>query len=78
MASQITNHQCPACTGPLNFNPKTGKLGCEFCGSEFELAEIEALYSSSCFTMDVVHAPQADQWPNTSISKVYGINVIGK
>ena len=44
MASQITNYQCPACTGPLQFNPQTGKLGCEFCGSVFELAEIEALY----------------------------------
>ena len=40
--------------------------------------EIEALYSNSRFTMDVVHAPQASQWPNTSISKVYGIDVIGK
>ena len=45
MASQVTNHQCPACTGPLQFNPETGKLGCEFCGSVFELAEIEALYA---------------------------------
>ena len=44
MASQVTNYQCPACTGPLQFNPQTGKLGCEFCGSVFELAEIEALY----------------------------------
>ena len=44
MASQITNYQCPACTGPLNFSPQTGKMGCDFCGSEFELAEIEALY----------------------------------
>ena len=44
MASQVTNYQCPACTGPLQFNPQTGKMGCEFCGSIFELAEIEALY----------------------------------
>ena len=44
MASQVTNYQCPACTGPLQFNPQTGKMGCEFCGSVFELAEIEALY----------------------------------
>ena len=44
MASQVTNYQCPACTGPLQFNPQTGKMGCEFCGSVYELAEIEALY----------------------------------
>ena len=45
MASQVTNYQCPACTGPLNFDPQTGKVTCEFCGSSYELAEIEALYA---------------------------------
>ena len=44
MAEQITNYQCPACTGPLQFSPDTGKLSCEYCGSVYELAEIEALY----------------------------------
>ena len=43
--SQVTNYQCPACTGPLNFSPETGKVACEFCGSSYELAEIEALYA---------------------------------
>ena len=45
MVSQVTNYQCPACTGPLNFDPKTGKIACDFCGSSYELAEIEALYA---------------------------------
>lgn len=45
MAAQVTNYQCPACTGPLNFDPETGKLGCEFCGSSFELSYIEELYA---------------------------------
>ncbi|MBQ2816919.1 MAG: hypothetical protein IJF16_03220 [Clostridia bacterium] len=44
MAAQITNYQCPACTGPLNFSPETGKLTCEYCGSIYELSEIEELY----------------------------------
>lgn len=44
MAAQVTNYQCPACTGPLHFDPETGKVACEFCGSSYELAEIEALY----------------------------------
>lgn len=43
--AQVTNYQCPACTGPLNFDPQTGKLGCEFCGSSFELSYIEELYA---------------------------------
>jgi len=45
MAVQVTNYQCPACTGPLQFDAATGKLGCEYCGSSFPVAEIEALYA---------------------------------
>ena len=45
MPAQITNYQCPACTGPLQFDAVTGKLACEFCGSSFSIAEIEALYA---------------------------------
>lgn len=45
MSSQITNHKCPACTGPLHFVGSSGKLECEYCGSAYEVAEIEALYA---------------------------------
>ena len=45
MPAQITNYQCPACTGPLQFDGATGKLACEFCSSSFPVAEIEALYA---------------------------------
>lgn len=45
MAAQVTNYQCPACTGPVHFSPETGKVVCDYCGSTYELAEIEALYA---------------------------------
>ena len=45
MSSQVTNYQCPACTGPLQFDPQSGKLVCEYCGSEFDPKEIEAQYA---------------------------------
>ena len=45
MATQITNYQCPACTGPLHFLGETGRLECDYCGSSFDVAEIEALYA---------------------------------
>ncbi len=44
MATQITNYQCPACTGPLHFTGESGRLECEYCGSAYDVAEIEALY----------------------------------
>ena len=45
MATQVTNYQCPACTGPVHFSPETGKVVCDYCGSTYELEEIEALYA---------------------------------
>lgn len=44
MAEQVTNYQCPSCMGPLHFEGASGRLECEYCGSSFSVAEIEALY----------------------------------
>jgi len=46
MATQITNYQCPACTGPLHYAADSGKLECEYCGSSYTVAEVEALYAA--------------------------------
>ena len=43
MPQQVTNYQCPACTGPLRFDGPTGKLKCDYCESRFDVAEIEAM-----------------------------------
>ena len=45
MASQATNYKCPACTAPPHFVGASGKLECDFCGSKYNVAEIEALYA---------------------------------
>lgn len=45
MPTQVTNYQCPACTGPLHYSAKSGKLACDYCGSSFDVAEIEAFYA---------------------------------
>lgn len=44
MAEKVTNYQCPSCTGPLHFAGSSGKLECEYCGSSYEVAEIEEIY----------------------------------
>ena len=44
MGTQITNYQCPSCTGPLHYVGASGKLECDYCGSTYDVAEIEALY----------------------------------
>ena len=45
MAIDITNHKCPACTGPLHFVGASGMLECDYCGANYDVAEIEALYA---------------------------------
>ena len=45
MPSQVTNYQCPSCNGPLHFSGSTGKLECDYCGSSYEVSEIEKLYA---------------------------------
>lgn len=44
--AKVTNYQCPACTGPLHFVGASGKLECDYCGSSFEVSEIDAQYNS--------------------------------
>lgn len=43
MATEVTNYQCPACTGPLHFVGSSGKLECDYCGGSYEVAEVEAM-----------------------------------
>ncbi|WP_394267245.1 hypothetical protein [Anaerotignum sp.] len=45
MSTQITNYQCPSCTGPLHYVGASDKLECEYCGSSYDVAEIEVLYA---------------------------------
>ena len=38
------NYQCPACGGPLHFVGETGKLQCDYCGSSYEIEQIDSKY----------------------------------
>jgi len=45
MATQVTNYQCPNCTGPLHFVGESGQLECDYCGTKYEVNIIEELYA---------------------------------
>ncbi len=47
MATQVTNYQCPACTGPLHFVGASGKLECDYCGGSYDVAQVEAMYAEA-------------------------------
>lgn len=38
---EINNYKCKSCEAPLVYDPKTGKLLCEFCGNTYDLSEYE-------------------------------------
>lgn len=79
MAEQITNYQCPACTGPLHFDAASGKLVCDYCGSAYEPAEIEALYAekeaaaATASAQPAEPAPEGSAWSDAEAAglKVY-------
>lgn len=74
MASQVTNYQCPACTGPLNFDPETGKVACDFCGSSYELTEIEALYAEKDQNAAeaAAEAKEQSEWDTSELTDNWG------
>ena len=58
MAEKITVYQCPACTGPLHFDGKLGKLKCDYCGSTYTVEEVKESYDSK--NKAAVEADQAE------------------
>ena len=77
MASKETNYQCPGCTGPLNFDPETGKVACDFCGSSYELAEIEALYQEKDEQAAEEFAEKQEKWDQSELTDDWGENAEG-
>ena len=39
----VISFKCPNCDGELIFDPETQKYKCEYCGSKFTQAELDAL-----------------------------------
>ena len=36
-SSDVREVSCPACTAPMRFDPGTGKMLCDFCGTTLEI-----------------------------------------
>ncbi|MBR1660057.1 MAG: hypothetical protein IJ705_07050 [Oscillospiraceae bacterium] len=85
MPSMITNYKCPACTGPLHFVGSSGKLECEYCGSVFDVKEIEALqaqeeakaeaaFQKEEAKAEAAHAAQSggEEWDTSSLDSDWG------
>ncbi|MBR5618876.1 MAG: hypothetical protein IKW76_04005 [Clostridia bacterium] len=51
--AELMDYKCPACSGALQFDPASQKMLCPFCGSTFEMAELQAMDAQ---------AQQAAEW----------------
>ena len=75
LAEQIQNYQCPNCTGPLQFDPASGKLVCEYCGSTYTVEEIERLLGkqASAAKPGKTSRPEGSPWSDAEAAglKVY-------
>ena len=79
MASQVTNYKCPACTGPLHFVGTSGKLECDYCGAQYDVAQIEAMnadkeqQASAAFQAAEGAAPQQETpWDTSGMTTDWG------
>ena len=84
MSSQVTNYQCPSCTGPLHFVGSSGKLECECCGNTYDVAEIEALYQKKEEQAVEAHEKAqakaeegGDSWDTSGLSDEWGADAAG-
>ena len=57
--SSITVYKCPACTGPVHFVGSSGLLECDYCGTKYEIEQMEAL--SNKVKDDVEKSEKADK-----------------
>lgn len=60
MATQITNYQCPNCTGPIHFIGDTGKLACDYCGTKYDVETIEQIYADKEESASKAKQPEWD------------------
>lgn len=83
MASQVTNYKCAACTGPLHYVGASNKLECDYCGSTYDLAEMEAAYQGkeekAVEAMAAAEAKAAEQnkWMTEHLSEDWGADSSG-
>jgi len=60
MSTQVTNYQCPNCTGPLRFDGGLGLLVCDHCDTQYTVDVIEQLYADK--EQAAVEAGTEPQW----------------
>ena len=83
MPEQVTNYKCPACTGPLHFVGASGKLECDYCGTSYDVAEVDALYAekekkaAEAQQSAEEKAAEESEWDMSGLSSDWGVDADG-
>lgn len=67
---------CPACGGTLQFDPTTGKLKCEYCGSTYTPEEAEAAWKEKEKNAAAAGEAPTIEWDGEAM-KTYGCSTCG-
>ncbi len=73
MASQVTNYQCPACSGPMHFDATSGKLKCDFCESSYSVEEVEEfMREKNEKAVEAMNQGASDEWKVSEFTSDWG------
>ena len=80
MTEQVTEYICPACGGPMKFDPESGKVKCEYCASLYTIEEAKKYFEEK--NKAVANAPTISEdesyWTDGDESmKAYKCNSCG-
>lgn len=76
MPTEVTNYQCPACTGPLHFSGETGNLECDYCGSSYTVQQIEELFREK-EAKATAAAKDGNGWNKNALTEDWGSDAKG-
>lgn len=51
--SSVKGYKCPNCNAPLEFNPPTQNWKCHYCGSEFNLEQVDTVHKEEASDQDM-------------------------
>ena len=76
MTEQVTEYICPACGGPMKFDPESGKVKCEYCASLYTIEEasreIRDMAEEIVFDNDALESINSRIYEINTYKKKYG------
>ena len=62
MAESTVAYKCPNCKAPLSFKPGADKVNCEYCGTEIDIATMEAMFEKEQERAAKAQAEKEAKW----------------